>query len=340
MRRLLAVLLLLGMLAEASAEASADASTVLLVMPREEQAIEQAFKAYLRQRGLAVRFESLVFSGRSADVPALLEQLRARRPDLIYTWGTPTTLAVAGPHAAPHIADIPIVFAEVADPVGAGIVRQRGPSTGRNVTGVVHIAPLSVQIATLRAYRPLKRLGYIANPAEPNTVLVGEALRALAGEQDFELITEMLPLARSGEADVRALPDVMHRLSASGVDFLYIGPSTFLAFTHRERVTRLALEYRIPTFCATESIVRKASCLFGISSNAGNLGRFVGFKAAGILAEGKPAASLPIETLKRFSLLINMPVAAALQLYPPLPMLNVAEVLGVPGSDPGGSPPR
>lgn len=336
MRRLLTALLLLGVLAGVSAKES----TVLLVMPREEQAIEQAFKAYLRQRGLTVRFESLIFSGRPADVPALLQQVRARRPDLIYTWGTPTTLAVAGPHVAPNVADIPIVFAEVADPVGAGIVRQRVPSSGRNVTGVVHIALLAVQIATLRAYRPLKRLGYIANPAEPNTMLVGEALRALSREQDFELMTEVLPLARSGEADVGALPDIMHRLSEFGIDFLYIGPSTFLAFTHRERVTRLALEYSIPTFCATESIVRKASCLFGISSNAGNLGRFVGFKVAGILAEGKPVASLPIETLKRFSLLINMPVAAALQLYPPLPMLNVAEVLGVPGSDPGGAPPR
>lgn len=334
--RWMAMVFLLGLLTGVSAKEA----TVLLVMPREEQAIERAFKDYLRQRGLELRFESLIFSGRPDDVPVLVERIRARRPDLIYSWGTPTTLAVAGTYAHPTIADIPIIFAEVSDPVGAGIVRQREPPTGRNVTGVVHIAPLTVQINTLRAYRPLKRLGYIANPAEPNTVLVGEALRVLASEQEFDLITETLPLTRSGEADVRAVPELIRRLSEASIDFLYIGPSTFLAFTHRDLVTQLALEYRIPTFCATESIVRKARCLVGISSHAGNLGRFVGFKAAGILVDGKPAGALPIETLKRFSLLINMPVATALQLYPPLPLLNVAEVLGVPDGEAGGLPAR
>ena len=97
-------------------------------------------------------------------------------------------------------------------------------------------------------------------------------------------------------------------------------------------MTKAALDARLPTFCATESIVRQAQCLVGISSNAANLGRFVGFKAASILVEGKDVATMPVETLKRFSLLINMPVAAALDLYPPLPLLNVAEVLGAPGA--------
>jgi putative ABC transport system substrate-binding protein len=67
---------------------------------------------------------------------------------------------------------------------------------------------------------------------------------------------------------------------------LYIGPSTFLAFTHRDLVTDLALKARLPTFCATESIVRKARCMFGLFSNGNNIGRFAAFKAAQILVDG------------------------------------------------------
>lgn len=317
------------MLAVGSAWVLAREMTVVLVLPGEERAIESVFKDYLVKRGLAIRFESLRFSGKASDAPALVSQIRARQPDLIYTWGTPTTLAVAGRFDAPVIADIPIIFAEVADPVGAGIVRQCEPP-GRNVTGVVHIAPLAVQINTLRAYRPFKRLAALVNPVEPNMVLVGEALTRLAQAQGFELTLETLPQTPSGEADIGGIDASLRRMVEAKADFLYIGPSTFLAFTHRDRVTQAALDARLPTFCATESIVRKARCLVGISSSATNLGRFVGFKAASILADGKAVASVPVETLTRFSLLINMPVAKALDLYPPLHLLNVAEVLGVP----------
>jgi putative ABC transport system substrate-binding protein len=38
-------------------------------------------------------------------------------------------------------------------------------------------------------------------------------------------------------------------------------------------------------------------------------------------------AAIPIETLARFSYLVNMPVAAQLDLYPPLKVLNYAELL-------------
>jgi putative ABC transport system substrate-binding protein len=311
------------------AQPAAPVQTLAMVLPRDEQNIEAALREYIARRGLNVRWEVVRYSGRAEDQPALIRQLRALRPALIYTWGTPTTLAVAGAHDADparHIMDIPVVFTEVTDPVGSRLVRQLDPP-GRNVTGVPHVAPLPTQLSVLRAYRPFKRLGYIVNPAEVNTKLVRQALGAQAVAQGFEIVDAAVPLDARGAPDPAALPGLIRDLKARGADVLYVPPSTFLAFTHRDLVTDSALAAGLPTFCSTESIVRRARCLVGLFSNGANTGRFAGYKIAQVLAGGVPVERVPVQTLQRFSLLINMPAAQALDLYPPLALLNVAEVV-------------
>lgn len=305
-------------------------NSILMILPRDEQNIEIAFRDYLKKRNLPIKIETIRYSGNSQDRAALISQIRKAAPNLIYTWGTGTTLAVAGAYNAPQpgdfIRDIPIVFTEVTDPIGSLLLQQLSPP-GRNVTGVSHLAPLVVQINAIRTYRPFKRLGYITNPKETNTKLVYEALVKLGQTMKFEVVQEVLPVDAQGNPEVAAVPIAINRIAASKVDFLYIGPSTFLAFTHRDLVTQTALDAKLPTFCATESIVRKSKCLFGLFSNGNNVGRFAAYKAAQILADKQPVETIPAETLQRFSLLINMPTAKMIDLYPPLNLLNVAEVI-------------
>lgn len=318
--------------AEGPAPAAAPGRTehIVMVLPREEQNIEAGFREYLQRRHVPVRIDVLRFSGRSEDARALVQQIRQARADLVYVWGTVTALAVAGPHdaanAGDYIRDIPIVFTEVSDPVGSRLLARLDPP-GRNLTGVSHVAPLTVQLNAMRTYRPFTRIGYIVNPQEANTQLVLDGLKALAPSMKFDIVAETVPLDAEGRPNPDALPDMIRRIAAQKVDFLYIGPSTFLAFTHRDLVTRSALQAHLPTFCATESIVRKAQCLFGLFSNGSNLGRFAGYKAAQVLVDKTPVDRIAAETLQRFSLLINMPVAKALDLYPPLGLLKLAEVI-------------
>ncbi|MGB3068089.1 MAG: ABC transporter substrate-binding protein [Ottowia sp.] len=304
--------------------------TIAIVLPREEQNVEAGFRDYLAKRPLPVRFVSVRYSGHPSDAPALIESVRALQPDLIYSWATSTTLALAGQDrpedAATHIRDIPIVFTEVTDPVGSGLLRQLDPP-GRNVTGVGHVAPLPIQLKAMSGYRPFKRLGYLTNPHESNTLGIAEALRRAAPGIGFELLEEIVPLDANGEPDASVLPGMIHRLAEKKADLLYVGPSTFLAFTHRDAVTSAALQARLPTFCATESIVRQSQCMFGLFANGANVGRFAAYKASQILIDRMPVERIAAQTLQGFSLLINMPVAKALDLYPPLALLNVAEVI-------------
>lgn len=310
--------------------------TIAMVLPRENQNIEAGFTSYLQRQGVNARYISVHYSGLASDAPALRKQVRAIQPDLIYAWGTPTTLALAGrfdqgigaDNADSPIRDIPIVFTEVSDPVGAGLIPSMAHPQ-RNVTGVSHIAPLQVQLNAARAYRSFQKLGYIHNPAEPNSELILKQLRAMAQEQQFNVVSATLPLQPNGTPDDDQIAATITSIAQQGADFLYIGPITYLAYTHRDIVTNAALANRLPTFCATESIVRQSGCMFGLFSNGKNVGAYAGSMARQILLEHKSAASIPASTLQRFSLLVNMHTASELKLYPPMLLLNVAEVINV-----------
>lgn len=150
---------------------SAGAATephVVMVTPRGETILEQVFMQELRRRVGAVRFTLIKPDVNNAsEMTALPERIRATKPALIYAWGTPSTLALAGTFDAPKIDDIPIVFLVVADPLRARLVRDL-KVPGRNVTGTSHLAPMSIQLTAMREFKPFKTLGVVYNPNEVN----------------------------------------------------------------------------------------------------------------------------------------------------------------------------
>lgn len=323
--------------------------TIAMVLPRPEQDDEVAFRRYLERHHVFARYPQVMFSGREQDRDALVQRVRALRPDLIYAWGTPTTLALAGradavptdAASAPGIRDIPIVFAEVSDPVGAGIVASLD-APGRNVTGVPHIAPLATQLDVLLSYRRFRRIGFIDNPLELNSGLVLARLRALAHGRGIDIVVRTVGVRADGTADVATIPARVREVRDAGADVLYVGASTLLAFSERDRLTDAALAVNLPTFCTTESILRQSRCLFGMFSSGGMVGEFAAFKAQRILVDARAPATLPARPLHRFSTVVNLAVARRLDLYPPLALLQAAEVVGadVPASASGSASRR
>ena len=310
---------------------------IIMVTPRGETVMETVFEADLKRRldGKA-RFLLIKPDMSNPDEAAALpERLRQEKPALIYTWGTPVTQAVAGKHDHPLIADIPIIFAVVADPLRAGVVPQL-KKTGRNVTGTMHLAPLSVQINAIQSFRPFKKLGVVYNASEQNARDMLEDLKAEARRADFELIAEAVSRGADGLPDPASLPGLIHQVKARGAEWLYIGPDTFVGFTHRKITTNAAIAAGLPSFTANESAIRNGNALFGLFSPQENMSRFVALKAAQILKGEAPVGAIPIETLQRFSVLINMCAARALGVFPPLPLLNVADVR-LPGENDSAS---
>jgi putative tryptophan/tyrosine transport system substrate-binding protein len=306
-----------------------DPFEIFMILYRGETEVEDGFKAYLQDRGIHADLTVRSVDGKMDLLPGFVAEAKALQPDLIYTWGTGVTLGTVGEFdevdASRHITDIPVVFTMVSSPDGARIVPERA-SSGRNVTGVSHIVPLETQIRAMRAYRPMTRLAVLYNPNEENSVVNVRELKELGQEMGFTLIDQPVPLDASGQPDPSTLPKLIADVAAREPQFLYIGPDTFIG-VYRDLITAEAMDLHLPTFTATELEIRHSNAMIGLVSPYFNVGRFTAFKAEQILVDGAAPADIPIETLSRFSYLVKMPVVHVVGLYPPMTVLDYAEII-------------
>ncbi len=308
---------------------------IVMVTFRGETDVDKGFCAYLADAGLPVRYTVRDLGQDIARMPAIVQEIRTLAPDLIYVWGTPATLALVGRHDDPDlehrfIRDIPVVFALVAAPVQSGIV-QNLALPGRNVTGAVHVVPPAVQLRVMQNYRAYRRLGVLYNGAEPNSVAIVDEARAFCEQRGTQLLTRRFHTDSRGLPIADGVEQLIDELSAAGAEWLYLLPDTFLG-TLFDRVSPAALRLHLPSFGAAELAVRSGGALVGLISRYYSVGQLAGVKAHAILVEGRAPGTIPVETLKRFSLLVNMQVARELRLYPPIDMLNYAEVIAVGGA--------
>lgn len=319
-----------GAFAAAPAGTEGRAFRIMMILWRGETPVERGFRWQLLGKGVPVEFLVRDLARDLGRLPAVLAEARQIRPDLIYTWGTGITLGTVGrwdaPNRAPYIDDLPVVFAMVSAPGSTGIAPPPGQPPRANVTGVSHIAPLPAQIKAIRAYMPLARLGIVYNAAEPNSLANVEELRALAPEMGFTLLEAPVPPDAAGAPDPASLPGLVGNLAKAGAQILYIGPDTFIG-NQRDELTAAGMAHGIPCFTATELEIRESNALLGLVSPYEAVGRMAAEKARKILVDGLPPSASPIETLEHFSYLIRLPVALQLKLYPPLPLLDYAEVI-------------
>lgn len=301
---------------------------IYMITFRGETEVERGYRDYFAANNVDAEFITRDIDRDIRKLPALVAEIREIKPDLVYTWGTPVTLGVTGRFDAAdpsrHIADIPVVFALVAAPVAAGII----PSLerpGRRVTGAIHVVPPEKQLRAMKSYRPFKTLGVLFSRSEQNSVAIVEELRRLAGPMEFRLVERSFAMNAQGAPVADGVEERVAEIRHEGADWLYYLPDTFLG-TIYGRVSPAALAAGLPTFGAAELAVREGGALVGLISRYYSVGQLAASKSIDIL-RGRDPSAIPAETLRRFSLIINMEVAKSLEFYPPLSMLNYAEVI-------------
>jgi putative tryptophan/tyrosine transport system substrate-binding protein len=305
--------------------ATKDPFRIFLLLYRGVTEAERGFMDAFAEHGIGVEFTLRDCDEDPRRLQSFIEEARAARPDLIYTFGTTVTRAVVGLEDNPGIQDIPIVFAIVADPVGAGLVPSLAGS-GRNLTGASHLVPLPNQLAALRSVVQVQRVGVIYNPAEANSRLLVEQLTALAAEEHFELIRTPVDLDHLGADTPERLSALVEQLAEAKVDALYL-PSDSFIISHAAIIIQQAHAVGIPTFSATETPIRQDHAFMGLVSRYYAVGQFAAYKAEQILLQGRDPGSIPVETLNRFSLVINLKAARALRVFPPVGVFRFAEVV-------------
>ena len=294
--------------------------------------VEKGFEEYFASRRIPVQVTYRDLNRDASRMPGFLDEIRATRPDLVYTWGTSVTLGVVGPHDAAgksaYINDIPVVFTLVAAPVQAKIVAELR-SSRRNVTGVTHVVPTDAQIRAISAYRPFQTLGVLYTSTEKNSVVVLDEVRRLGRERGFNTVDRSFRLDAQRKPSAEGAADLVREIKDAGAQWLYLPPDSYLGTLAESLIIPAAMELGLPTFASTEQLMQ-AGALSGLVSRYHTVGQFTAHKAEQILVGRQAPSAVPVEALKRFSYQIRMAAAHQLKLPPPLPMFNYAELVGGP----------
>jgi putative ABC transport system substrate-binding protein len=258
--------------------------------------------------GQNIAFESRFGEGKPDRLSGLAAELVGLKVDVIVTSGTPASLA-----AKQATRTIPIVMAQLADPVGAGLVASLA-RPGGNVTG------LTTQDADLGGKRlelllevvpKVSRLALLIDETNPGTVLIVKGTQAAARSVGVQL--QSLGVRDPGELD-RAFS----AMKEARADALIVESSSML-FTSRTRLADLALKNRLPTVFAQREYA-EAGGLMAYAADFSDLFRRAATFVDKILKGAKPA-DLPIEQPTKFDFVINLKTANALGLTIPQSIL-------------------
>ncbi len=238
--------------------------------------------------------------GRVDRLPALAEELAARKPAVIVT----TLATAAAAKAAPNI---PVVQALGASPVDSGLAaslaRPGGMVTG--VTNIPHELSQKYLELLLAAVPKLKRVGFLVDRKSPRYAdLINIARRAIEHHRVEARFTEA--------GDAEELDRALALLTKEAVQGLVLLPSPGLFGAERRRIVQFALAQRWPVV-AGPSVFAEEGALLSYSADNAERYRRVAYYVDRILKGAKPG-DLPIEQPMTFELAVNMKTAKLLGL--------------------------
>ncbi|CAK0776723.1 putative ABC transport system substrate-binding protein [uncultured Gammaproteobacteria bacterium] len=290
---------------------------------------DRGFKDYLDANRVPVELIVRDAKGDKGALAGIAAEIIREKPDLVYTWGTTASVEILGPYDSTdpkrYVTAVPSVFANVSNPVDARLTPNLNGS-GRNIAGSTYLAPLDAQLKALRSFRPAQRLGVIYSADERNSLDVVAALRLLTAGAGMSLIERPIQPSRDDAAKRASLPRLVAEVSGEKADFLYIPPDSFLS-AHGKLLTSAAIEAKLPTFAAAEGTLTGSDALMGLVSRYYNIGKLTGSLAERILVKGEKPGTMPVTSLSRYSLILNIRVALAIGIYPPMRLLKISEVI-------------
>ncbi|MEI8295269.1 MAG: ABC transporter substrate-binding protein [Alphaproteobacteria bacterium] len=260
-----------------------------------------------------------------------VNEIKEAKPDLIFTWGTSACEAIAGTIDAPnkqeYIWDIPIISLIVTDPIKSKVIFDL-KKTGRNVTGVNHVAPVTSHIEAMKSYlKDLKKVAALYNPTETNSKIMIEELKSIGPEYGLEITDHPIPLNDKHAPMSEKIAEEIDKIAEENSQFIYLPADTFL-LTNIGTVMDAANKHKLLTMGTTElAFVSDNRPLMGFLSHYYDVGLFGGFKAEQILIYGKNPNEIPYEKLKNFSLILSPEVFRKIKIHPPLSILKYSEIL-------------
>jgi putative tryptophan/tyrosine transport system substrate-binding protein len=228
-------------------------------------------------------------------------ELVALAPDVILASSTPSVTALQ------HVTrTLPIVFVQVSDPVGAGVVDTLA-RPGGNTTGFMNFEySLSGKwLELLKQIAPsVTRVAILRDPANPAGIGQFSSIQAAAQS----LGVEVRPLTARDAAEIERAIAAFARLANGG---LIVTPSAGNA-VHRELITTLAARYKLPTIYSDRLNVTEGGLISYGPDRVDEFRRAAGYVDR--ILKGEKPADLPVQAPTKYELVINLKTAKALGL--------------------------
>jgi putative ABC transport system substrate-binding protein len=279
----------------------------------------EAFRQELHElgyiEGQTIAIEARFAGGKSELLPGLAEELVRLKADVIVAPSTPAVRVLKQATTA-----IPIVMANVSDPVGFGFVASlREP--GGNITGfsnlMVEQVGKTVELAK-EAIPNLLRLAVMVNSAAPDSALVVMETQKAAQTIKFEVVSVE---ARSPDQ----LESAVARTSGARADALLVSTIEGMFFANRNRIIQAAANHRMPAvFAAPPYGLTSSGAFLSYGANTPDILRRSATYVDKILKGAKPG-ELPVQQPVKFELGVNLKTAKALGLTIPTSILLLAD---------------
>jgi putative ABC transport system substrate-binding protein len=250
--------------------------------------------------------------GDSDRIRALAQELVGLQPDIIFTNAAPATAAVQR-----DTRTIPIVFANVGDPVTSSIVARLDRPSG-NTTGFANYeASMGGKwLEVLSEIAPgLKRAAIMFNP---DTALVSTYMPSLeTAARSLKVVPITAPV--HSDVDIEATITVLGRELGSG---LVVMPGVFVT-AHRAPIILAAARNNVPAVYSQSDFARDGG-LLSYGTDQVDTWRRAASYIDRILRGAKPG-DLPVQFPTKFEMVVNLKTAKALGLTAPQSILLRAD---------------
>jgi putative ABC transport system substrate-binding protein len=244
----------------------------------------------------------------SIELATYAAELVALKPDVIF--GAPSAAAVA---LHRETRTIPVVFAQVPDPVALGMVESLS-RPGGNITGfaLFEFAIALKWLELLKQIAPhVTRVGILYDPEQPTWPGYIKTIEATAPSFKVQILPREV-------RDAEAIEGAIATLVAETNGGLIVLPGALL-LRHRDLIISLAARHRLPSIFAFRYFVTGGG-LASYGMNNLDLYR----RAAGYVdrvLKGEMPANLPVQFADKFELIINVKTAKTLGLEVPVSLL-------------------
>jgi putative ABC transport system substrate-binding protein len=254
--------------------------------------------------GRNIQFDHRWAASNPTRIVELAKQLVALQPDVLVAHTSVPVIALRR-----ETATIPIVFVQVADPIGSGFITDLA-HPGGNITGFSSFEPSmgGKWVEMLKEIAPrTNRVVLLFNPKTAPYVKTGYYQAPLdAAAASFSIKLDANPVDSP-----RELETAVSGLERERGDSLIVIPDSF-NLVHREQIIALTARYRIPTIYPYRFAVREGGLIsYGIDQV--DLFRNAASYINRIL-KGERPADLPVQTPTKFESAVNLKTANALGL--------------------------